>query len=384
MAKKSRSPFYDLSFLKKTSLTSLIAFLLYTLFKVAEPVIMPQASVELPASDQPVQIYSNQTGDDLTQLFTQSIRSGKKSITMVIFALLDPQVIRALNDKSEEGVSVYIVCDAKASPGITKKLPKAEIVRRAGKGLTHQKILVIDDNKIIIGSSNLTTDSLRTHGNLVIGIENPALAQALSAKIKSMDEGGGSTPLTHRQATVGAQTVELWVLPDDPSAVKRMIELFRSATKSVKVAMFTWTRIDFTEELIQASKRGVKVEVVLDRYTGKGASAKIVRMLSEAGISVRLSTGKGLLHHKFAYIDDTTLVNGSANWTNSAFKVNDDCFIVLYPLTLKQQEKMNRLWQVIQTESEKPGALSSDTVKTKYRKAKVKKKAPHYPWDHEM
>lgn len=352
MAKRIK-PAFSLPNFKKTSLTTLIALLVYALFQLMPHATTSSAPVQLPGSNSPVQLYSNQTGDDLVQLYLNAIRSAKESVTFVIYSLLDPQIIQALREKSDTGIPVYIVCDAKASPGIVKKLPKAQIVRRIGKGLMHQKILIIDEKQILVGSANMTTDSLKTHGNLVIGIDNPALAQALTAKAKSMDEEGGSTPLSHRQTTFGPQNLELWVLPDDPGAVKRMIELLRSAKKTIRVAMFTWTRTDFAEELIQAAKRGVKVEVVIDRYSGKGASAKIVRLLSQAGIPVYLSTGHGLLHHKFVYIDEEILENGSANWTNSAFRINDDYFIVLYPLTPEQQAKMNQLWQVILQQGER-------------------------------
>jgi cardiolipin synthase len=118
--------------------------------------------------------------------------------------------------------------------------------------------------------------------------------------------------------------------------------------------MFTWTRTDFTQELIAAAKRGVKVEAVIDHKTSKGASAKIVQMLEKGGIPVTVSTGQGLLHHKFAYIDEAILVNGSANWTLDAFKKNDDYFVIVYPLTTDQQLKMNKLWQAIKNQSKKP------------------------------
>lgn len=346
---------------KKTSLTSLIALLVYFLMKLIEPILpdSQRPSQTLPSSQQPVQLYANQAKDDLTLLFVDAIRSAQSSITLVIYSLLDPQVIQALKTKSETKVPVYIVCDAKASPGINKKLPLAQIVRRASKGLTHQKILVIDTQEILIGSANLTSDSLRLHGNLVMDIKNPALAGLLDQRIKSMDEADGFEKLAHVDTQAGSQHVELWMLPDNLEAYKRVIQLLQSAKKSIKVAMYTWTRIDFTKELINAAKRGVKVETVLDRYSGKGTSAKIVHMLEEASIPVRLSTGRGLLHHKFAYIDESILINGSANWTSSAFKVNDDCFVVLYPLNTQQQAKMDQLWLAISRESDLPDLVKA-------------------------
>lgn len=349
MAKKRKKSKTLFDLLKKTSVSTLIAFLSFILFKLAEPVfsILSERPTQLASSVEPIQFYSNQTEDDLTQLYMNAIHQAHASISIVIFSLLDPQVIRSLQEKCNSGVRVHVVCDAKASPGITQKLPQATIVRRAGKGLTHQKILLVDEKNILVGSSNLTTESLRVHGNLVLGIHNHALGQALEKKIQSMNENGESIPLKKQDVDVDSQHIEFWTLPDDSTAVKRIMDLLKSAKKTIKIAMFTWTRVDFTQEIIQAAKRGVKVEVVLDRYAGKGASAKVVRMLSEAKISVKLSNGKGLLHHKFAYIDDEILINGSTNWTQSAFKVNDDCFVILYPLNDSQKNKMHRLWEVI-------------------------------------
>lgn len=366
MVKKNNSfPFPQL--IKKSSLTGFILLLAWTLYQLAQHHHFTQP-IKLPASNAPLELYSNQTQDDLTHLFQQAIDNAKESITLSIYAITDPQIIQALQKKSDAGMPIYMVVDAKASPGISHRLPRATIVKHFGQGLMHQKILIIDNKQIWLGSANLTSNSLNTHGNLVLGIDNPALAQALTTRIKSMDEQGGYSPLLHREIIAGPQNVELWVLPDDPNAVKRMIELFRSAQKSIKVAMFTWTRVDFTEELIAAAKRGIKVETVIDRYSGKGASAKIVRLLKEEGVPVRLSTGNKLLHHKFAYIDDSILVNGSANWTHAAFKNNDDYFIVLYPLTPEQQTKMDLLWNVILKESEQPGVSSPTKEKNKNKR----------------
>jgi cardiolipin synthase len=249
--KRSPTPF-PASLFKKSTLSALIAILtlaIYQLFEGQVPQSTP-APVQLPASDQPLKLYSNQTSDDLTHLYVSAIQNAQESITLIIYALMDPHVIEALNQKIQAGIPVYVVCDAKASVGISRKLlPQATIVKRLAQGLVHQKILIIDNKQLLLGSANLTTDSLRVHGNLVMAIYNPALAEALTTKAKSMDEEGHSAPLTHRETQVADQHLELWMLPDDPTAVKRMIQLFRSAQKSIKVAMFTWTRVDFTEEL---------------------------------------------------------------------------------------------------------------------------------------
>lgn len=349
--KKSRLPS-----VKNSTLTALIGILLLTLLKLVEPLI-PTATTKstLPSSEHPIELYANQAGDDLTKLYVDTIQSAKQSIAIAIYSLKNPEIIDALKGSCLEGKQVSIVCDAQASKGITKHFAgkSIQIVRRAGEGLTHQKIVVIDDERVLLGSSNFTTESLAVHGNLVLGLENTALATSLSKKIKSMDEDTKSTPLLHQNAMIGSQEVELWVLPDDPQAAQRLKSLIQAAKKTLRVAMFTWTRQDLAEEAIKAHKRGIHVEAIIDRYSGNGASAKVVKALSGAGIPVRLSTSKGLMHHKFAIIDDEILVNGSANWTLNAFKSNDDCFLILHDLTTDQQKKLNEVWSVLSAQSEK-------------------------------
>jgi len=336
--------------IKKSSIAGIIFLLFTALYQMGDTAYSDQTA-ELPSSEHPVRLYSNQSSDDLAQLYLEAIKSAKQSVTLVIYSLLDHRVIAALQQKALAGIPVHIICDAKASPGISRKLPNATIVKRIAKGLTHQKILIIDQNKILLGSANMTHDSLRSHGNLVVGLENPGLAKLMVAKARSMDDEGKYEALKHQIVKAGTQTVELWELPDDSGAVERVVQLLRAAKKSIRIAMFTWTRTDFTQELIHASLRGVKVETVIDRYSGKGASAKIVKMLQGGKIPVHFNTTQGLLHYKLAYIDEEILVNGSANWTNAAFKDNDDVFLVIYPLTNEQRTKMNQLWQTIWQQS---------------------------------
>ncbi|MFI0435776.1 MAG: phosphatidylserine/phosphatidylglycerophosphate/cardiolipin synthase family protein [Parachlamydiaceae bacterium] len=338
--------------LKKIGLSCLIGLLFFAFIQLIQHYHHNWEPTALPSSNTPIELYSNQTQDDLTHLFQHAINNAKESITLIIYALTDPQIIQALQAQSESGISVYIVADAKASPGISHRLPRASIVKSLGQGLMHQKILIIDNKQVWLGSANMTTNSLNIHGNLVMAIDNPALAKALSMRAKSMDETGSHTPLLHREAMINNQNLEVWILPDDPSAVARLIELIRQAKKSIKIAMFTWTRPDLAQEVIAAAKKGIDVEIVIDRYSGKGASTTVVKLLQKHHIPIHLSTGNKLMHHKLAVIDDEILINGSTNWTHAAFEENDDYFTVLYPLKSNQKVKIEKLWKAILKGSE--------------------------------
>lgn len=349
---RSTLPIYLKQIAKRSPLLFLVLSLLWVLHPLAETII-PSPIPPLPAIEGVASLYSNQAGDQLTTLYQRAIEGAEHSIVLSIYAMTDPLLIQTLDKKAAAGVSVTVICDAKASPHLTARLPHAKVVRRVGQGLMHQKILVIDERQVWLGSANFTPSSLKVHGNLVNGFDHPPLAQLIAARIQSMDEEGERTPLPSQQVQLGSQHMELWMLPDNSeTASQRLKTLLRSARKTIKVAMFTWTRFDFAQELLAARKRGVQVEVAMDRQSGKGANAKVVRLLTKGGIPVRFNTGQGLLHHKFAYIDDEVLVNGSANWTYAAFKNNDDCFMIISSLTPQQNTHLQHMWKVILKQSE--------------------------------
>lgn len=308
--------------------------------------------VRLPDGDHPVELYSIEMQDDLTLTISKAIDEAKKSVTLVIYTLTDERVIDSLKRKSESGVLVKVICDSKTCPEIETRLgPQVKILKRFIKGLMHIKLLIIDDKQTWIGSANMTRASLRHHGNLIAAIDSESFAKMASAKARSFTSTERLHSIPNRNFLIGPQEIELWFLPDNPTAIRRIKSLIQGAKKSIRIAMFTWTRRDLANEVIHAKNRGIKVEIVLDKSAAAGASKQIASMLLQAGVSTKTNRGVSLLHHKFMIIDNTTLVNGSANWTLAAFDKNDDCFIVIHSLLETQQKFLNTTWKILSEEA---------------------------------
>jgi len=307
---------------------------------------------ELPTESTQAELYANQNHDDLKATIIESIRNAKTSVLLIIFTLKDPDVIEELRRKSESGVSVTVICDAKASREAKEGLGiKVNLLRRFSEGHMHPKILVADHKQIWIGSANMTTDSLKHHANLITGVESQEFAAHIWAYANSLKEYGRDNNCSYCDTEVNGQRMEMSFLPGDHQGKERIKQMLQSAQKTIRVGMFTFTRFDFARELIHAKNRGVSVEVAMDRGMSKGAGSKIAALLKKEGISLRLNDGKHLFHHKFAYIDSNCLINGSANWTKAAFTQNDDCFIILHNLTERQVAQMESLWQGIVQET---------------------------------
>ncbi|MDP1835705.1 MAG: phospholipase D-like domain-containing protein [Chlamydiales bacterium] len=311
--------------------------------------------VRLPQGEGCAELYSNQGGDDLRIVYQKAIESAKESIMLAVYSLNDGKTIKALKSRAADGVDVTVIVDSKASPHAEKALgTEIKTVRRSPTGLMHLKILVVDAKQVWLGSANMSYDSLRSHGNLVVGVDNPPLAKTLHDYLRAMPKTGPppKIPTPIRFAQLG-QDGDLWFLPDNDRALKTLISTISSATTSIKVAMFTWTHPAITQAIIDACQRGVEVTCVIDNNQGSASGAEVVEKLRKSCVPTYLSRGSGLLHYKMLIVDDATLVIGSANWTRSAFTRNDDCFMILSPLNTDQQAFLQKMWGVVLHESER-------------------------------
>jgi len=257
-----------------------------------------------------------------------------------IYGLTDPEIISLLKQKKSAGVQVTIFYDSSASKTIPSFL-EAHPVKSTG--LMHRKILVIDDVLIFLGTANFTTQSLKMHDNLLFGAWNPDLAEFLQTSIAQ----NGSFWINDIE-------IQSFLLPDfEKKALSALKETIASAERTIHIALFTLTHPHLIESLIAAKNRGVEVQVAIDRYTALGASKQAVRLLKEAGITILLSQGDQLLHHKWALIDGETLIMGSANWTLAAFTKNQDCLLILKNLEKKEKKNLQCLWKRVAIASKK-------------------------------
>lgn len=262
-----------------------------------------------------------------------------------MFGLSDRTILSALSQKIGKNVPTKVFYDASNSPRVYKYLSGGDINPVKNSGLMHQKIVILNDETIFIGSANMTQSSLRMHDNLMIGFVSKPIAKFLKEH----------EPFTsgYLQSKVGGQEIELWLLPDPRGHVlTELRKKIRTASKSIYIALFTFTHPALVDEVIDAFKRGLDVSIVVDMHSGLGASRKAVERLKKAGVPIRLSQGTQLLHHKFIYIDENMLLTGSANWTKAAFYRNSDCIIALHHLNKRQKKFMNRLWQNIATNAQ--------------------------------
>ncbi|KAK3271956.1 hypothetical protein CYMTET_19723 [Cymbomonas tetramitiformis] len=94
------------------------------------------------------------------------------------------------------------------------------------------------------------------------------------------------------------------------------------------VCVFTITCNEIADEISAAHKRGVRVRIITDDAQRAAQGSDVDRLKAE-GIAVR-DDGviSGYMHHKFAILDKTILLNGSFNWTRHAVLGNYENIVV--------------------------------------------------------
>lgn len=271
------------------------------------------------------------------------MRDAKHSIYMQIYSLTDPDLKELLKSKSQQGIAVTIFYDQKASPNLQSELSPFGIAAYPAlcSGLMHRKIFVIDEEIVYLGSANLTTASLKMHDNVLLGIWHPELAHFC---LSSSEPVG--------KFTVGDQQLQFFFLPEARiAALDCLLHYLKGAEKSIDAALFTLTHPAILNELIEAHKRSIEVNIAIDYYSKRGASRTAVESLQKNGISVVASLGQQLLHHKWALIDKEHLILGSANWTQSAFRNNQDFVILVTPLKRPNKRSFEKMWHTLRKES---------------------------------
>lgn len=153
-------------------------------------------------------------------------------------------------------------------------------------------------------------------------------------------------------AGVATQTEEEHVCPRietcfspirDCSVVVKM--QLASADYTLDLALYSLTKDDIAQAIIDAHKRGVRVRVIMDR-TQAGLKVADDEKLEAAGITVKRLRGmkSGLMHHKFAIVDGKTILTGSYNWTKGGTYKNSENMIILDTLVTEFQIEFNKLW----------------------------------------
>ncbi len=249
-----------------------------------------------------------------------------------------------------------------------------------GSGLMHHKFLVADQRWVVTGSANFTLSGIhgdaaepssRGNANSLLKIDSPALAQQLTAEFNLMwGDGPGLYPNSlfglkkparpARQVALDQSHLTLQFSPTSTrqpwnSSVNGLIaRTLAQSSQQIDLALFVFSEQPIANQLEIQSAAGSNLRVLVDAGFIYRSYSEALDLLGktlpdqrcqieadnrpwvrpiESVRSPQLDPGDKL-HHKFAVIDETTVIVGSQNWSHAANTANDETLLVIHNPTV--------------------------------------------------
>ena len=135
-----------------------------------------------------------------------------------------------------------------------------------------------------------------------------------------------STPAISKEASPETTTV---CFTPGGDCTGEIVSEIGKAQKQILVQAYSFTSAPIAKALLDAFKRKVDVQVILDKSqrTERYSSATF---LSNSGIPTYIDSKHAIAHNKIMIIDEETLITGSFNFTKAAQEKNAENLLIMH------------------------------------------------------
>jgi phosphatidylserine/phosphatidylglycerophosphate/cardiolipin synthase-like enzyme len=164
----------------------------------------------------------------------------------------------------------------------------------------------------------------------------------------------GSNKTTNTKAQAATEStqaqgnnIETYFTRKDGNLDKILIKEMNAAQKNLNVAIYSITKEDIANAIMDAKKRGVDVKIITDKQESKTKYQKVILdKLKQDGIPIKINSHPGIMHLKLSIIDDKIACGGSYNYTANATKENDENLIVMRDSNIVKEysDEFNSMW----------------------------------------
>ncbi|MFN3491019.1 MAG: phospholipase D-like domain-containing protein [Anaerolineales bacterium] len=281
-------------------------------------------------------LSSQQTGGIDIPL-AQAIDAAKLSVDVAIYSLSLNSVRDALIHAHKRGVQVRMVMESdnleRADPQRIKEAG-IPILGDRREGLMHNKFVVIDKSEVWVASMNFTDSGVYQDNNVLMRIRSVKAAENFIKEFEEMyvedsfgDNIRAETP--NPQATIDGTVVKTYFSPDDVVQPK-LVDIINTANQSIYFMAFSFTADPIGEAIRNRAQEGVTVAGVMDDEQVESNIGTEFDSFRQAGLDVYRDGLAGQMHHKTIIIDESIVITGSYNFTNSAEVRNDEYALVIY------------------------------------------------------
>ena len=120
------------------------------------------------------------------------------------------------------------------------------------------------------------------------------------------------------------------------NAAAAIVKAIDASDREVLVQAYGFTHNGIAQALVRAHQRGVSVRVLLDKKSD-ASNRYVIEVLNNAHIQLREDGQHAIAHNKVMVIDQSIVITGSFNFTNSAATRNAENFLVLKSADLADQ-----------------------------------------------
>ena len=277
------------------------------------------------------------------------LQQAEKQIGLVQLSLFSEKgssrrITRALCRAAKRGVQVDVILEGHKGKIDERNRLTAEKLKRAGarvsfssdNKIVHTKLVLVDDDLSLFGSTNLSSHSMNNNHESNVLIRSRRANSMLWRYLRKL----------RKDPRIDVNMVEL--LEDSTTSVftdrrfvRRAIKVIDGAKKMIRVSSYFFARRngpkgrDTTKlysALANAAKRGVRVELYLEKsgfapHLNDFAAQSVQWLLSQAKMYVRFDEPEKISHCKLIIADPSDdkncqLILGSSNWSRGDVEIN--------------------------------------------------------------
>lgn len=289
-----------------------------------------------------------------------TIDKAKKTVDIAIYSIsTDGPIIKALRRAKKRKVVIRMVLHKATSSNLAGAKFFAKLgVKVYGVGPTmHHKFAIIDGKTLLNGSGNWSSAANSKFNEVLMRFkESPTMLKEFqkefryliqkSRKVTSSGKVSDKKDTSNLKIPSRSRGSNVYFTSHNSKesyvAADQIIKAMKGAKKSIYIMVAHFNSDRITKALVKIlkaqkkAKKKIVVRVLLDRaeFDDKKSQSK---ELEKAGADVRYKVYSlgfyfpraQLMHHKTIIVDDTVLVTGSYNWSDTAEHTNYENVIVL-------------------------------------------------------
>jgi phosphatidylserine/phosphatidylglycerophosphate/cardiolipin synthase-like enzyme len=291
---------------------------------------------ELYFTDPTDPLSSQQTGG-IDQPLADAIDSAKLSVDIAIYSLSLNSIRDAILRAHDRGVQVRMVMESEnMERSDPQRLEDAgiPILGDRREGLMHNKFVVIDGSEVWVGGMNYTDSGTYEDNNVMLRIRSVKMAENFTKEFEEMfvEDRFGDNVLAETpnpRVTIDGMPVDVYFSPDD-GVQAILLDILNDAQESIYFMAFSFTADELGNAIRERAESGVTVAGVMDEEQVKSNQGTEFDAFRQAGLDVYIDGNPGQMHHKIMIVDESIVIVGSYNFTNSAETRNDENLLVIY------------------------------------------------------